>query len=267
MPYGILLAIALLSAALQTAPLNAQKIAAETAQSSSEGHYFENLKWVTEEASVMLEHSDGRLPHFTINGKGRVATTLNDFAEKDVVFYHLHLGPNVQVALPDSTIVGLEGAVFGFRKIDDGLELPRAEILLKDFNGESDKWIRGGYVIKLKENNTCTVQVSLRVDRRAGTWDLCTRDNVIRAGIGLSSHAEEGGVQIWPGVAKSTELLDLFASAENFLLPEDANENAIPDSFEIANGYALGQDRDKPKDGENYTLLDLYMARNARDPR
>lgn len=72
--------------------------------------------------------------------------------------------------------------------------------------------------------------VTVKVDRRSGTWDMWFRDSLVAADMPLADRQGASQISITAGKAGAW-LCGLICSDENPLF-EDANDNTVPDDFE-----------------------------------
>ena len=83
--------------------------------------------------------------------------------------------------------------------------------------------------------------VTVKLDRKSGTWAMWLRDMLVAADMPLSPHSGAAQIHIIAGKAGAW-LCGLVCSDENPLF-EDANNNAVPDDFERKLlGKLLGED-------------------------
>lgn len=253
-------------------------------ESNQNNDSFRDIRWKTENTEVLRAISIDR-PNdvrFLISGDGSAKTTFKTIKSKkrgkskksgkkgdkyeDVVFYRIEIRPTIEDNVLDGTIFNFEGAVMGFRVVNDRLNwsTPRIELLAKQNNPKGEEWIRGGMTMTMKKSTAPVSVVYVRIDRGSGTWDICSRENIIRADLKLED-GKAGELEIWPGDNGEAEVLNISASNTNFAYKNDRNKNAIPDEFETKYGYELSDDRSVAPEGKPFSLLELYAARNIRE--
>ena len=201
-----------------------------------------------------------------VKGDGFLETKLPGTSLPGPGFLTFHIRPTVTGILETGTRVNAVGARIGFLSLDNKEEtIYGAEILIQTFDNETETdWIHTGVLFELNREMQSAVwlRITIRSEPESQIWDFFYQGELILADLPLFtiSETETSSFVLYPGKDGEAHLDEMSVMAYNPLFA-DFDRDAIPDEFELSNGFdPMKDDRHSRLTERGPTLLDLFLG-------
>ena len=225
-----------------------------------------DLEWTTDAAQVRSEEASGQ--RISFDGEGWSSALLPALSATGVAFYQFKLTGFAAKLMDDGMRINVNGAVIGYKLLGEAGGPRVGELMTLDVssNGRTRNWRRTGIHIALNAAGELTggPNLTVRIDRVEGVWDLYLGERMFMANLGLDSQTADSRVAIAPGKNGRALLKKLHVSDDNPHY-EDLNLNGVPDSFEANQGFATNEDRNNPVSDGGKPLIDRFVRKRLND--